>query len=104
MTALPKTNTSQARVVVATREAATAVPAGFGSRVPAGAASFVSIRLSPAMAILLRALAAHDGHSSIERLIADMAEERAEVIGVRKLFRAARDFPAAATTITEREC
>ena len=54
---------------------------------PENAASFVSIRLSSAMAILLRALAAHNGHSSIERLIADMAEERAKEIGVRRLFR-----------------
>ncbi|EKF17092.1 hypothetical protein NA2_20018 [Nitratireductor pacificus pht-3B] len=39
------------------------------------------------MAILLRALAAHDGLQTIERLIADMAEERAAACGVRRLFR-----------------
>ncbi|MDS1135596.1 hypothetical protein [Nitratireductor indicus] len=86
MTALPQSSSSQGRFAPP-REAAPAVPAGIGSRVSAGTASFVSIRLSPAMAILLRALAAHDGHSSIERLIADMAEERAQECGVRRLFR-----------------
>lgn len=72
-------------------DAVPAAPAAHRPFEAAGAASFVSIRLTPAMAILLKALAAHDGLTSIEALIADMAEERAEACGVRRLFRAARD-------------
>lgn len=70
-------------------------PAGFGARFPAGAASN-SIRVSPAMMILLKAIAAYERFASVDALIADMAAERARAAGIPRLLRAVCDLEAGA--------
>ncbi len=74
---------------------ALAAPAGSGSRFPAGAASS-SIRVSPAMMILLQAIAAYERFASVDALIADMAAERAKAAGIPRLLRAVCDLEACA--------
>lgn len=97
MTTLLKNSSSQDRVSnLLPGDAAPAAPVSLRSSRAAGAASFVSIRVSPAMAILLKALAAHDGLPGINALIADMAEERARAVGVPRLLRAVCDCDAGA--------
>lgn len=97
MTALPRKLSSQDRVSdLLPGDAAPAAPVCLRSSRAAGAASFVSIRVSPAMAVLLKALAAHDGLPGIDALIADMAEERARAVGVPRLLRAVCDYDAGA--------
>ncbi len=99
MTALLKNSSSQDRVSdLLPGDAAPAAPVCLRSSRAAGAASFVSIRVSPAMAILLKALAAHDGLPGIDALIADMAEERARAVGVPRLLRAVRNHEASGST------
>lgn len=66
---------------------ALAASAGFGARFPAGAASN-SICVSPAMMILLKAIAAYERFASVDALIADMAAERARAAGIPRLLRA----------------
>ncbi len=99
MTALLKNSSSQDRVSdLLPGDAAPAAPVCLRSSRAAGAASFVSIRVSPAMAILLKALAAHDALPGIDALIADMAEERARAVGVPRLLRAVCDYDAGGST------
>ncbi|WP_025031444.1 hypothetical protein [Nitratireductor aquibiodomus] len=97
MTALLKNSSSQDRVSdLLPGDAAPAAPVCLRSSRAEGAASFISIRVSPAMAILLKALAAHDGLPGIDALIADMAAERARAAGIPRLLRAVCDLEAGA--------
>lgn len=51
----------------------------------------VPVLVSPEMAVLLKAIAAHDRHSTLEACMTDLIGWRARDIGLESLFRAAKE-------------